>query len=62
MRGMGMVRRFSNSLFRHWRSRQNKPQHKATTDFFTALNAGPALSPTAFVPSLRCKDLLGPPV
>jgi predicted transposase YbfD/YdcC len=39
MRVMGMVRRFSNSLFMHWRSRQNKPQHKTTTDFFTALNA-----------------------
>ena len=39
MRVMGMFRRFSNSLFMHWRSRQNKPQHKTTTDFFSALNA-----------------------
>lgn len=39
MRVMGMFRRFSNSLFIHWRSRQNKPQHKTTTDFFSAMNA-----------------------
>jgi len=39
MRVMGMFRRFSNSLFLHWRSRQNKPRHKTTTDFFTAMNA-----------------------
>jgi hypothetical protein len=39
MRLMGMFRRFSNSLFMHWRSRQTKPQHKTTTDFFTAMNA-----------------------
>jgi hypothetical protein len=39
MRVMGMLRRFSNSLFMHWRSRQNKPQHKTTTDFFSAMNA-----------------------
>lgn len=38
MRVIGMFRRFSNSLFMHWRSRQKKPQHKTTTDFFTALN------------------------
>ena len=39
IRVIGMFRRFSNSLFMHWRSRQKKPQHKTTTDFFTALNA-----------------------
>jgi hypothetical protein len=39
LRGMGMFRRFSNSLFMHWRSRQKKPQHKITTDFFSARNA-----------------------
>ena len=39
MRVMGMFRRFSNSLFMHWRSWQKKPQHKTTTDFFSALNA-----------------------
>jgi len=39
MRVMGMLRRFSNSLFMHWRSRQTKPKHKTTTDFFTAMNA-----------------------
>lgn len=39
MRVMGMFRRFSNSLFMHWRSRQKKPHHKTTTDFFTAMNA-----------------------
>ncbi len=39
MRVMGMFRRLSNSLFMHWRSRQKKPQHKTTTDFFSALNA-----------------------
>jgi len=39
MRVMGMFRRFSNSLFMHWRSRQRKPRHKTTTDFFSAMNA-----------------------
>ena len=39
MRVMGMFRRLTNSLFMHWRSRQNKPQHKTTTDFFSAMNA-----------------------
>ena len=39
MRVMGMFRRFSNSLFLHWRGRQKKPQHKTTTDFFSAMNA-----------------------
>jgi hypothetical protein len=34
MRVMGMLRRLSNSLFMHGRSRQSKPQHKTTTDFF----------------------------
>jgi hypothetical protein len=39
MRLMGMFRRISNSLFMEWRSRQNKPHHKTTTDFFSAMNA-----------------------
>ena len=39
MRGMGMFRRFSNRLFMHWRSRQKKPPHNTTTDFFSAMNA-----------------------
>ena len=39
MRVMGMFRRFSNSLFIHWRNQQKKPRHKTTTDFFSALNA-----------------------
>ena len=39
MRVIGMFRRFSNSLFMHWRSRQKKPKHKTTTDFFSAMNA-----------------------
>jgi hypothetical protein len=39
MRVMGLLRRFSNSLFLHWRSRQSKPQYKTTTDFFSAMNA-----------------------
>ena len=39
MRVIGMFRRFSNSLFMHWRSRQKKPKHKTTTDYFTAMNA-----------------------
>ena len=39
MRVIGMFRRFSNSLFLHWRRRQKKPKHKTTTDFFTAMNA-----------------------
>jgi len=36
---VGMFRRFSNSLCQHWRSRQKKPHHKTTTDFFSAMNA-----------------------
>jgi hypothetical protein len=36
---MGMVGRFSNSVCMHWRSRRKKPEHKTTTDFFTAMNA-----------------------
>ena len=39
IRVAGMLRRFSNSLFMHWRSQQKKPGHKTTTDFFTAMNA-----------------------
>jgi predicted transposase YbfD/YdcC len=39
MRIMGMFRRFSNSLFMHWRAQQKRPQYKTTTDFFSALNA-----------------------
>ncbi len=39
MRLRGLLRRFSNSLFMHWRSRQTKPQYKTTTDFFCAMNA-----------------------
>ena len=39
MRVVGMFRRFSNSLFMHWRSQQKRPQHKTTTDFFSAMNA-----------------------
>ena len=39
MRVVGRFRRSSNSLFMHWRSRQKKPKHKTTTDFFTAMNA-----------------------
>ena len=39
MRVIGMFRRLSNSLCQHWRGRQKKPQHKTTTDFFTAMNA-----------------------
>lgn len=39
MRVMGMFRRFSNSLFMHWRSRQRKPKYKTTTDFFSDMNA-----------------------
>lgn len=36
---VGMLRRFSHSLCMHWRSRQAKPHHKTTTDFFSAMNA-----------------------
>lgn len=39
MRVMGMFRRLSNSLFIHWRNQQQKPRHKTTTDFFSAMNA-----------------------
>ena len=33
MRVVGMLRRFSNSLFMHWRRQQNKPQYQSNTDF-----------------------------
>ena len=36
---MGMLRRFSNSLFMHWRAHQHKPRHKTTTDFLTSMDA-----------------------
>lgn len=39
IRLMGMFRRISNSLFMEWRSRQKRPRHKTTTDFFSAMNA-----------------------
>ena len=39
MRVREMFGRPSNSLFMHWRSLQKKPQHKTTTDFFSAMNA-----------------------
>ena len=39
IRLMGLFRRISNSLFMEWRSRQKKPRHKTTTDFFSAMNA-----------------------
>jgi hypothetical protein len=39
MRLMGLFRRISHSLFMECRRRQNKPQHKTTTDFFSAMNA-----------------------
>src|SRR5438876_361246 len=39
MRVVGMFRRFSHSLCMHWRSRQKRPGHKTTTDFFAAMNA-----------------------
>lgn len=36
---MGMFRRITNSLCMHWISKQKKPHHKTTTDFFNAMNA-----------------------
>lgn len=39
MRVVGLFRRFSNSLCMHWRSQQKRPEHKTTTDFFSAMNA-----------------------
>jgi len=36
---MGMFRRLSNSLCAHWISKQKKPEHKTTTDLFSAMNA-----------------------
>ena len=35
----GDVSRFSISLFMHGHSRQKKPRHKTTTDFFSTMNA-----------------------
>lgn len=34
---MGLFRRFSNSLFMEWRSRQRLPQYLTTTDFHSAM-------------------------
>ena len=48
MRVIGLFRRFSNSLFLHWRSRHQKSRHQATTNFFTAMNA------EHHRPALRC--------
>jgi len=39
MRVMGMFGRLSNSLFLHWRPRQQQPQHKTATEMFSAINA-----------------------
>ncbi len=39
MRVLGVIRRFSISLFIHWRSQQKKPRHKTTTDFMAAMDA-----------------------
>lgn len=39
MRLRGRLRRLSHRLFLEWRSRQQKPRHKTTTDFFSARNA-----------------------
>jgi len=50
MRLMPMLRRFSNSLFREWRLRQKKHQHKTTTDFF-GRHEGRALSLCIPLPS-----------
>jgi len=41
MRVMARFRRLSHSLFLEWRSRQKKPHHKTTSDFFGAMNAEP---------------------
>ena len=38
---IGRFRRFSNTLFLHWRSRHKHPRHPTTTDCFTAMNAEP---------------------
>ena len=34
---LGMMRRFSNSLFIEWRGKQRRPDHVTTTDFQAAL-------------------------
>lgn len=39
MRFLGLLRRFTHSLFIHWRARQKKNRNKTTTDFLTAMNA-----------------------
>jgi len=39
LRVLGILRRFANSLFMEWRSRQTKPQHLTTTDFHTDMAA-----------------------
>jgi hypothetical protein len=36
---VGMFRRPGNSLRMHRISKQDKPRHKTTTDFFNAMNA-----------------------
>lgn len=36
---LGIFRRFGNSLFMEWRSRQTKPQYLMTSDFHTDMDA-----------------------
>ena len=39
MHVLGIFRRFANSLFMEWRSRQPKPQYLMTSDFHTDMDA-----------------------
>jgi hypothetical protein len=53
----GLFSRLANSLFMEWRSHQNKPHHKTTTDFAAHMSAEHArralLAVTARRPNLR---------
>jgi len=39
LRVLGMLRRFSDSIGMHWRSRQRRPHQKSMTDFLAAMDA-----------------------
>ncbi len=49
----GLFARLANSLFMEWRSRQNKPRHKTTTDFAASMAADHACQLLRFVTARR---------
>jgi hypothetical protein len=50
---LGMMRRFSNSLFMEWRRHKRRPDHVTTTDFQSALSEDQHRAALRFVLSKR---------